>query len=232
MESFFTPGGSFWTNNSKEILEKPSWFDPGPYPRNRCIHEGFESITLVPIPENYHITGLMQFNFRKKNRLNMSDVNTVERIARYLGEWFMRKKAEESFSHSQRLMSYIIEHMRSAVSVHDKERKYIYVSKRYLQEHRIKETDVIGKHHDEIFPDFPHKWREVHRGALAGEILSGENDPYEWNDGRVDRTMWKCRPWYETDGAVSGINVYSEDISGRMRAQEKLETRRMHPLPV
>jgi PAS domain S-box-containing protein len=136
------------------------------------------------------------------------------------------KQAEEMLAHSHDLMRYIIEHNRSAVAVHDRDLKYIYVSQRYLQEYNVKEQDVIGKHHYDVFPDLPQKWRDVHQKALAGEISSAEDDPYEREDGTVDWTRWECRPWYEVDGSIGGIIVYTEIITERKRTEEALKEQR------
>jgi PAS domain S-box-containing protein len=133
-----------------------------------------------------------------------------------------RKKAEKALTHSHDLMRYIIEHNRSAVAVHDKDLKYIYVSQRYLQDYNVKEQDVIGKHHYDVFPDLPQKWRDVHQKALAGEISSAEDDPYVREDDTVDWTRWECRPWYEADGSIGGIIVYTEVITQRKKAEEAL----------
>ena len=88
------------------------------------------------------------------------------------------KLSEEQLIHSHDLMDYIISHAQSAIAVHDKDLKYVYVSKRYLKEYKVKEQNIIGKHHYEVFPDLPQKWRDVHQRALAGEVLSAEEDPY------------------------------------------------------
>ena len=133
------------------------------------------------------------------------------------------KHAEEALTHSHDLMRYIIEHNRSAVAVHDKDLKYIYVSQRYLDDYKVKEKEVIGKHHYDVFPDLPQKWRDVHQKALAGEISSAEDDPYVREDGAVDWTRWECRPWYESNGSIGGIIVYTEVITGRKRAEELLQ---------
>jgi|GEM_PF-6299004 len=82
-------------------------------------------------------------------------------------------------------MRYIIEHANSAVAVHDKDLNYIYLSQRYLDQYNVKEKDIIGKHHYEVFPDLPQKWRDVHQKALRGEVSKAERDPYY----RVDRTV-------------------------------------------
>ncbi|MFC1554515.1 PAS domain S-box protein [candidate division KSB1 bacterium] len=134
-----------------------------------------------------------------------------------------RKRAEEALTHSHNLMSYVIEHSRSAIAVHDRDLKYIYVSQRYLDEYRVKEKDIIGKHHYDVFPDLPQKWRDVHQKALAGEISSAEDDPYEREDGTVDWTRWECRPWYEKDGSIGGIIVYTEVVTKRKKAEVILQ---------
>jgi PAS domain S-box-containing protein len=131
-----------------------------------------------------------------------------------------RRQAEAALTHSHDLMRYIIEHCRSAIAVHDRDMKYVYVSQRYLQDYQVKEKDVIGKHHYEVFPDLPQKWRAVHQKALAGEISCAEDDPYVREDGTVDWTRWECRPWYEGDGSIGGIIIYTEVITQRKRLEE------------
>lgn len=134
-----------------------------------------------------------------------------------------RKQAEEALSHSHNLMKYIIEHTRSAVAVHDKELRYIYASQRYIDDYKISSDDIIGKHHYEVFPDLPQKWRDVHQRALKGEVLSAEDDPYVREDGSVEWTRWECRPWYEKDESVGGIIIYTEVITERKRTEKELE---------
>ncbi|MBN2429681.1 MAG: PAS domain S-box protein [Deltaproteobacteria bacterium] len=133
-----------------------------------------------------------------------------------------RKTAEEKLAHSHDLMRYIIEHNRSAVAIHDKDLNYIYVSKRYLEDYKIGEPDIVGKHHYEVFPDLPQKWRDVHRKALNGQVSTADEDPFVREDGSVDWTRWECRPWYESDGSIGGIIVYTEVITERKQAEEKL----------
>jgi len=138
-------------------------------------------------------------------------------------EW---KQTERQLLHAHDLMRYIIAHNRSAVAVHDRELRYIYVSQRYLDDYRVQEKDVIGKHHYEVFPDLPQKWRDVHQKALQGEIISAEDDPYEREDGTVDWTRWECRPWYEADGTIGGIIIYTEVINAQKQMEIALRRER------
>ena len=134
------------------------------------------------------------------------------------------KKAEVALTHSHDLMRYIIEHSNSSIAVHDRDLKYIYVSQHYLDECKVKEHDIIGKHHYEVFPDLPQKWKDVHQKALAGEVSSADDDPYVQEDGTVNWTRWECRPWYEANGSIGGIIIYTEWITKRKQAEEALRT--------
>jgi PAS domain S-box-containing protein len=131
-----------------------------------------------------------------------------------------RKQAAGALAHSHDLMRYIIEHNRSSISVHDRDLKYIYVSQRYLEDYNIKERAIIGKHHYEVFPDLPQKWRDVHQKALSGQILSAEEDVYVNADGTEVWTRWECRPWYQADNSIGGIILYTEVITEKKKMED------------
>jgi len=135
-----------------------------------------------------------------------------------------RKQAELKLAHLHDLMRYIIEHNKSAIAVHDRNMRYIYVSQRYLDDYKIKDQNIIGKNHYEVFPDLPQKWRDVHQKSLNGEISSAEVDSYPRDDGTIDWTRWECRPWYEADGSIGGIIIYTEVITERKRLEIALAT--------
>jgi len=132
-----------------------------------------------------------------------------------------RKRREKQLIHSHDLMDYIISHARSAIAVFDRNLKYIYVSTRYIADYKVKEQHLIGKHHYEVFPDLPQKWKDVHQRSLAGEVLSAEEDPYYRKDGSVHWTRWECRPWYESDGSIGGIIIYNEVINEWKKIKEE-----------
>ena len=131
-----------------------------------------------------------------------------------------RKKIEQDLIHSHDLMRYIIEHSRSAIAVHDKNLNYLYVSQRYKDVYNIKDENIIGKHHYDVFPDLPQKWRDVHQKTLLGETFSEDKDIYVREDGSFEWTRWECRPWYEYDGTIGGIIVYTEVITEHVKLLE------------
>ena len=90
----FTPKGSFWTNDSSTLLGLPSAEDLRMRPRNRCIHQGFASMLLVPIRDGDLILGLLQLNARRKGCFTLKMVQHMEEIAGQIGLSMMRKHAE------------------------------------------------------------------------------------------------------------------------------------------
>ena len=91
----FTPGGSCWTNDSRALLDLSSSDDPRLHPRNRCIHDNYASIALVPIRDQERVVGLIQFNDRRQGAFTLSLVQHLESIANHLGAALIRKQAEE-----------------------------------------------------------------------------------------------------------------------------------------
>lgn len=125
---------------------------------------------------------------------------------------------------SSDLLRYVIEHSRFAIAIHDTRLHYLYVSKKYCEEYHIPDGNaIIGKHHYEVVPSLPKKWRIVHQRCLRGEVLTGEDDSYVHEDGSVDYTRWECRPWYTKEGAIGGIIVYTELLTEQKRMASELK---------
>ncbi len=91
---FLTKGGSFWTNDSSPLLALPPEKDPRLKPRNRCIHDGYATVALVPIRSKEEIVGLLHLNDRRKERLSLETVELLEGIASSIGSALMRKRLE------------------------------------------------------------------------------------------------------------------------------------------
>lgn len=235
--------GKSFTKLSGEISVNQAFADMLGYTRDELAHRTWQSLTppeYIETDQSYldellvsgqDSTRFIKRYFHKNGSIIWADVSlALRRDASGNPQNFIttivditaQKHAEEALRHSHDLMKYIIEHNRSAIAVHDKDLKYIYVSQRYLADYNVKETDVIGKHHYEVFPDLPQKWRDVHQRALAGEILSAEDDPYYRDDGSMEWTRWECRPWYQSDGSIGGIIVYTEVITKRKQMEQAL----------
>jgi PAS domain S-box-containing protein len=133
-----------------------------------------------------------------------------------------RKQVEKKLQDSEENMRFIIKHDPNAIAVYDRNLHYIAVSDRYLHDYDVKVDDIKGKHHYEVFPEIPQKWREVHKRCLSGAIERKDDDFFERPDGSITYNRWECRPWRQVDGEIGGIITYTEVTTQQKLAEKAL----------
>jgi PAS domain S-box-containing protein len=120
---------------------------------------------------------------------------------------------------SEERLRLFIDYAPAALAMFDREMRYIAVSRRWLQDYGLGGQDIIGLCHYDVFPEIGQAWKDVHRRALAGEVVRAEEDRFERADGSVQWLRWEVRPWRAADGSVGGIVIFTEDISLYKRSE-------------
>ena len=93
--SFFTEGGSFWTNSTTQLLATTTEKDRQSKTRNGCNGEGYESVALIPLRSGHEIVGLLQLNDSRPNLFYPSMINFFEKIGNSIGIAFTGMKGKE-----------------------------------------------------------------------------------------------------------------------------------------
>lgn len=137
-----------------------------------------------------------------------------------------RKVAEKALQESEEIMRYIVKHDPNAIAVFNHDLQYIAVSDRFLKDYEVKAEDIIGKHHYEVFPEIPQRWKDIHQRCLAGAIERNDDDSFERSDGSITYNRWECRPWRRIDGEIGGIIMYTEVTTERKKAEIALKESR------
>ncbi len=136
-------------------------------------------------------------------------------------------KIESDLRESEGRLRLFVEHAPAALALFDREMKYLAASRRWIEDCGLDRDGVIGRSHYEVFPEIPDKWKDLHRKALAGEVLRSEKDRFVRMDGSVRWLRWEIRPWGAGEGKSGGIVIFAEDITERIRAQEALSSSEM-----
>ncbi|OGQ94223.1 MAG: hypothetical protein A2521_05585 [Deltaproteobacteria bacterium RIFOXYD12_FULL_57_12] len=93
-KSFFTKGGSFWTNSTSDLLAAIKEEDWQTMMRNRCNREGYESVALIPLRTGAGVIGLLQLNDSRRNVFNAETIQFFERLAASIAVSLARRTAE------------------------------------------------------------------------------------------------------------------------------------------
>jgi len=133
-----------------------------------------------------------------------------------------RKLAEEALHKSEQQLRLFVEHAPAALAMLDRNMCYIQASRRWLADYGLGDRDLRGVSHYEVFPETPERWKEAHRRALQGEILNQKSDRFERTNGVVHWVRWEVRPWYEKDGKIGGILIFTEDITEQTLLEQEL----------
>ncbi|RXF72150.1 PAS domain S-box protein [Arcticibacter tournemirensis] len=134
-----------------------------------------------------------------------------------------QKKAELALNMEKSRLSAFVEHAPAAVAMFDADIHYIAVSNRWIEEYHLQGREVVGKSHYEVFPNISDEWKELHKRCLNGEVLKNNEDvwkPEGWNHDQ--HLKWEVRPWYQLDGTVGGIMMFTQDITETCRQREEL----------
>ena len=175
----FTPGGSFWTNDSAPLLDLAPEQDPRYNPRNECIHRGYASMALIPVRNKERIVGLLHLNGRRKGCFTLATVKILEDLASHIGEALMRKQSEEDLRESERQYRSLFSGMTEGFALHellfDKQGlpcdyRFLSVNPAFEALTGLKAEDLVGKSQRQVLPDEDPFWLEAYsKVALTGE---------------------------------------------------------------
>lgn len=134
-----------------------------------------------------------------------------------------RRQTEEKLQISEHTLKLFVEYAPAAIAMFDRDMRYIAASRRFIMDYRLGDINIIGRSHYEVFPEISDEIKAIHQRCLAGAIEKEEETPFLRADGSLDWVKWEVHPWYELNGAIGGIILFSEVITEHKEAQLALK---------
>jgi len=134
-----------------------------------------------------------------------------------------RDKAQAELACRETQLRQFVTYMPAAIAMFDTQMQHLFHSDRWLIDHGLRDVDITGKSHYEVFPNIPEFWKVRHRQGLAGQVLQQDEEVIVQKDGSHEWLKWELRPWYQVSGEIGGILVLTEVITARKTAQLRLE---------
>ncbi|MBI5622202.1 MAG: response regulator [Elusimicrobia bacterium] len=95
-KSFFTTGGSFWSNNTTRLLASTTEADRQSRTRNRCNGAGYESVALLPLVMAGERLGLLQLNDHRPDVFSRESIVFWEMLTDQLSVAVAKFRADEA----------------------------------------------------------------------------------------------------------------------------------------
>lgn len=230
--SFFTRGGSFWSNWTTNLLATTSDSDRQARTRNRCNGFGYESVALIPIRHAGQVLGLLQLNDHREDRFDPHMIRFLEGIAGQLGTALSQRWASSALQDSERKLRYLMGNIPGMVYSRRPDWSCEFVSK----------SEELSGYMPEELTSGAICWLDIvhadDRSALSGEAVASLQD----NAPRVRKyrivTRSGATRWVEDHatarvgpgGALDGIDgvVFDVTVARQMEADlrqaQKLES--------
>lgn len=131
------------------------------------------------------------------------------------------KSKIELIGHNQQLKSFI-ENSPVSIAMFDMEMRYIATSKKLISDYKLEGYQLTGKSIYEVFPEIGDDLKEIHQRCLKGAVEKREEYKFTDRNGNTYWSRWEIRPWHNATGNISGLVLFTEDITERKIAEEKL----------
>lgn len=129
---------------------------------------------------------------------------------------------EKVIRYSRDQMNDFIENTPAAIAMCDRDLKYMIVSKKWYKDFNIRDKDIIGKSHTDIFPDMPPHWLVIIKRCIDGESNAAREEKIVLKNGKTMWMQWAVHPWYDPQGEIGGVIMFTDIITERKEAEEKI----------
>ena len=160
----------------------------------------------------------------KNKSLNSVNKNLQDSQSQIKSNLSELEKLKSEIESKQYYNQIFIQQAAPSLAMLDVDMKYIAVSEKWKEDYSMQDKNVIGLSHYEVFPEIGDAWKADHQACLKGHINTCDEAPFVRADGSVQWIFWDVRPWYQEDGNVGGLLMFTGDITKqKLHNLEKLK---------
>lgn len=113
----------------------------------------------------------------------------------------------------ERELQFVLQRVPNPVAVLDREMRYVIASRKFVDDFNLREKNIIGRSHYEVFPNLSEEVKILNQRAMNGEIVNLALENVIDSDGFSINVRGELRPWFDIHNQVAGIIIFVESIS-------------------
>jgi PAS domain S-box-containing protein len=121
------------------------------------------------------------------------------------------------------LLRMFMAHTPAAVAMCDTKMRYLAYSRRWAEDYGLGNGNLVGRCHYDLFPDLPEHWKGEHQRCFSGEIIKKAEEPFPRADGTTDWVKRELCPWWDPDGHIGGLIMFTEVITKPRQIEQALK---------
>jgi PAS domain S-box-containing protein len=227
-KSFFTKKGSFWSNNTTELLASTTDADRQARTRNRCNGEGYVSVALIRLKFGDIPLGLIQINDKRPDRFSLVFIEQVERFAESISIALDQRRVQAQLAEERERLMVTLRSIGDGVIATDAAGNILLLNDvaEVLTGWMLK--DAEGKPLTEVFRIINEKTRQtcenpVEKVIATGNIIGLANHTALISrDGTEHSIADSAAPIRNNEGKTIGVVLVFRDITGKYQAEERL----------
>ncbi|MBU1101829.1 MAG: PAS domain S-box protein [Bacteroidetes bacterium] len=222
-KSFFTERGSFWSNNTSDLLASTSDEDRQARTRNRCNGEGYESVGLFPLRFMAETFGLLQVNHKQPDLFTPGIISFLEHFSDNLAIALSSHNTFEMLRSSEEKYRALFENASETISiVQDGLIKFTNPNFYTMTGYSLEEMSAQNQF-DVIYPEDRRMILDIIEARKRGEDVPKKyilriihkNNSIKWLARNTADVQWEGRP---------ATLVIDNDITEMKSSEEKLQT--------
>ena len=179
-----------------------------------------ESVVEFPSTQRRKDGGIIDVLLTTSVRMDRTGRLLYQSIIRDVTE---RLRMEKQLKSRNQLLQLFVEYAPAAVAMCDLEMNYIAYSRRWITDYGLKDENLVGRCHYDVFKTIPDKWKLEHRRCFQGEVIYSEDEAFKRLDGTLDWVRRSLHPWYKSPNEVGGLIMFTEVITKRKKAEKERE---------
>ena len=185
------------------------------------VREHAASLMGVPLVVEDRVIGVMHVDSKVPRKFTQEEASLLQVVADRIALAIEGRQAEEAMRKSKELLENLVREAPVALAMFDRNMRYLQYSQRWIQDTRLRDGNLLGKSHYEVFPNLPEHWKDMYRRGLTGESLKNEED-LVGADGKTRTIEWEIHPWGDEGTETGGIIISFVDLTERKQIEKAI----------